>query len=320
MGRHFWSGLLRFPVAAVSRPASSGRKSWKIRNRSYASDSLLLIVSIMLAGLVLAWGQSPQAQTPAARIDVATIVLIEPAVETAFPILITSTVEAPKQAFVRIRGLPPAATLSDGHAIKSGSWAVPLATLPSLKIEVPPGSEGKFQVLIALLLVTGEIISEVEMTLVVVPTAPIMPAAKAQTPTGPASAALATEPQPNSSPLAARPLRLAPDRGSPPPAAAEPALRAEDRDRAVKYVQRGDEGLSAGNITIARLFYQRAAEIGWAPGALALAGTYDPSQLSQQKVLGGVTADRVLAQKWYEKARELGSPQAAQRLRQLGSQ
>lgn len=298
-----------------------GRDNW--------TTQIAAALARTVAALLLAATATPpaSAQTTPVQIDVASVILVEPAVEALLPIQIAGNAETLKQAFVRIRGLPQNAVLSDGHAIKPGNWAIPLATLPSLKIEVPVGTEGKFQVRVAVLLVTGEMVREVETTLVVVPAAAVVPGARtaSTTTTTVASAAtLPTVPQPNPpSALAPPPLRLTPERPPPPPAAAvpeQPVLQSEDRDRAVKFMQRGDEGLSAGNVTIARLFYQRAADIGWAPGALALAGTYDPFQLAQLKVLGGISADRALAQKWYERARELGAPQAAQRLRQLGVQ
>ena len=55
-----------------------------------------------------------------------------------------------------------------------------------------------------------------------------------------------------------------------------------------------------------------------AQSAVALAGTYDPDELGKMKVVG-LQPDIAAARKWYEKARELGAPEAAERLRRLGS-
>ena len=79
-------------------------------------------------------------------------------------------------------------------------------------------------------------------------------------------------------------------------------------------MERGDASMDEGKITAARLFYQAAAEIGWAPAAFALANTYDGNELARTNVVGGVRPDPALAQKWYEKARELGSAEASRRL------
>ncbi len=281
-----------------------------------------LVVSAILLGVISETLPRAWSQTQSVQISSQPILLVEPAVETSFPIQLSSSSQVPKQAFVRIRGLPPAAVLSEGHAIKAGSWAVPLTGLTNLMVTVAAGSEGKFQVLVALVLVDGSVVRETEITLAVMTTAASTP----RTPQAPVnSASLGPGPvplAPQPSTLSSPPLKLAPEREAPaPPAPGQPTgpqLKSEDRDRAIKYVQRGDESLTAGNITMARLFYQRAAEVGWAQGALALAGTYDPAELARLRVIGGVDPDRTVAQKWYEKARELGSQQAAERLLKLG--
>jgi TPR repeat protein len=71
-----------------------------------------------------------------------------------------------------------------------------------------------------------------------------------------------------------------------------------------------------GNFPVARQFFERAADLGFAPAALRLAATYDPAEVAQ---LGsrGVVPDLAAARKWYERARELGAPEAAERLARL---
>ena len=277
-----------------------------------------IVAALILAmppGTPAAWSQ-----TQSVQISSQPILLVEPSVETAFPIQLSDSAQLPKQAFVRIRGLPAAAVLSEGHAIKAGTWAVPLTGLANLMVTVAAGSEGKFPVLVALVLVDGAVVRETEVTRAVMPAASVPRPPRA--PVNSASLGAPALPGPHPSPLASPPLKLAPERQAvPSPAVSAPTapeLKNDDKDRAVKHVQRGDESLAAGNITMARLFYQRAADIGWAQGALALAGTYDPVELSRLKVVGGVDPDRAAAQKWYEKARQLGSPQAAERLLKLG--
>jgi hypothetical protein len=74
--------------------------------------------------------------------------------------------------------------------------------------------------------------------------------------------------------------------------------------------------LIIGDVVAARLAFRRAAESGNAQAALALAGTFDPLVL---KSLGavGVVSDPATARRWYQKAAELGSPDAPQRLSEL---
>ena len=80
----------------------------------------------------------------------------------------------------------------------------------------------------------------------------------------------------------------------------------------------GEKLPSAGqHRACARQYFQRAAEAGLAAGALRLAATYDPAELSRIQAQG-VVPDRAEARKWYERARELGAPEAEERLARLG--
>jgi TPR repeat protein len=82
---------------------------------------------------------------------------------------------------------------------------------------------------------------------------------------------------------------------------------------------KGEENRRGGQINVARLFYKRAADMNWAPGAMALASTYDVAELERLGARGGIQPDAKLAKQWYEKARELGAAEAQQRLIRLGS-
>jgi TPR repeat protein len=106
----------------------------------------------------------------------------------------------------------------------------------------------------------------------------------------------------------------------PPPPAAAPtvALSPEARERAEKLVQRGEQELLNGNIAQARAFFTRAADSGLAQGALMLASTFDPAELTRLRVQG-VQANPAEARKWYERARELGASEAADRLTALNN-
>ena len=68
---------------------------------------------------------------------------------------------------------------------------------------------------------------------------------------------------------------------------------------------------------MARQFFLRAAQMGLARGAMLLAATYDPRELARAGVQG-VQPNLAEARKWYERARELGAPEAEERLARLG--
>jgi hypothetical protein len=93
------------------------------------------------------------------------------------------------------------------------------------------------------------------------------------------------------------------------------APRINDEEIASRLAS-GRNFLIIGDVTAARLAFRRAAESGDAQAALALGGTFDPLVL---KSLGavGVAADPAKARGWYQKAAELGSRDAPQRLKQL---
>lgn len=209
----------------------------------------------------------------------------------ALPLAVNSPRDLPPNSFLRIRGLPPAVSLTEGFAIAPGAWAVPLAALSTLRMVIPVGVGGAFQVTVSLVAVDGAPLAEGRMVLSVLdaPAAPVPPAAPSAGPSaGPG-----------------RPKVAAP--------AAVPVLTPEGRERAEKMVQRGQSELENGNIAQARGFFQRAADIGLARAAMMLAGTYDPAELSRLRVQG-VQPNPAEARKWYERARELGAPEASERI------
>ncbi len=94
---------------------------------------------------------------------------------------------------------------------------------------------------------------------------------------------------------------------------AQPALSA--RDIAI-LVERGRAFFEAGDLAAARLLFRRAANAGDAAAALAMGATYDPVVLAD-RLVRGLGADAEQARNWYEKARELGSPEGPRRLEML---
>jgi TPR repeat protein len=82
---------------------------------------------------------------------------------------------------------------------------------------------------------------------------------------------------------------------------------------------RGRAMLELGDVSGARLLLTRAAEGGNGEAALLLGATYDPQAL---EALGarGIAGDPALARHWYERAAQLGAPEAAAiRLQALGA-
>jgi hypothetical protein len=230
-------------------------------------------------------------------INVTATISAEPASQIPFPIRVGPAASIPRKSFVRVRGMPAMVALSEGYSIGPGSWAIPLGpgswaiplrALANLKMTLPATALGRAEILVSLVAVDGSVLVEARSTLIVGP------------------------PQPDATnALGAR---------RPPqpvlPQIAAPAILPEDRERALKLMQKGDEQLAQGLVATARLLYERAADLGIAQAAMALAATYDAAELTSPN-RRGISPDAKEAKRWYERARQLGASDADQRLRRL---
>ncbi len=243
-------------------------------------------------------------------LNVAPVMLAEPASKSPLPIQVGPQDALIRNSFVRIRGLPTAATLTEGHAISAGAWAIPLAGLASLAIVLPVGlQQGRWDVVVSLVTIEGKVLTEAKTALVVGPIQLIAPGQQqAQSKQAPSVVA-----------ALARPLEPLP----PPEPHLQPQVQPQSEpdpdpelERAQGLYAKGKELMSRGNIQPARALFRRAAEAGHAESALALAGTYDPHELAKLRVMG-LQPDIARARRWYTKARELGAEAAASRLTRL---
>ena len=271
--------------------------------RRAAASALLCVVGLAQASSVVS-AQEVNAYRPArgdrgdaVRIIVAPTLVAEPSKRTRLPIQIASASNLPSKSFVRLRGLPAAASLSEGYAIAAGVWAVPLSALPVLEIYVPVGVTRRSELTISLVSLDGPLLAEAQVLLSITEAAAPQSENMTVTPDPRQIAALAAPTRPNTPPI--------------------PALAPEERARAQKLITRGEHDLNAGNVALARNFFLRAAEAGLAQGALLLATTYDARELARMHAQG-VLPDLAVARKWYERARELGSAEASERLDHLG--
>lgn len=277
----------RVAVASGCRSASFAR---------VAVTVAALGLATALAQGDVAWAQSRSSGLPA--IAISSVIAAEPTTETSLQIRISPADAVPLQSFLRIQGLPRTVSLSDGYSIAPGAWAIPLGALPGLRLAAPTGSEGRFEVTVSLVTSDGIVLSEAKATLLISP-----PGQRQQ----PQATTAARPPQPLAQPLAQPPQ----------PLPQGPPLSREDRERAMKLLDRGNQLMAAKDFSAAQHFYVRAAEMGLAEAAMALGKRYDPDEMGRLGAVG-MQADRESARKWYEKARELGSPDADAFLRRMG--
>ena len=268
----------------------------------------LVSVTLVLLATDPGKAQSPERPT----INIAATITAEPATQGPFPIRVGPAASIPRNSFVRVRGLPHMAALSEGHSIGPGSWAVSLGALPSLKITLPASSTGTADVVVTLVASDGSVLVEARTKLVI--SAP--PAANVRAPDAPATASPVTifGPGARQQPLAAKRVAGA----GPAPQITVVPLSPKDRERALKLLKEGDQHMAQGNIAAARVVYELAAEAGLPQAAMGLAGTYDSAELARLNVRG-IQADAKEARRWYERARQLGASDADQRLQRLGA-
>jgi hypothetical protein len=282
--------------------------------RTSALLAVAVAVSIGMTAMALATGPAFAQSAPRPSITVAATIAVEAAAQVPLPIAVGPPASVPRNSFVRVRGLPPTAGLSDGHSIAPGAWAIALGALPDLKITLPPGASGRIEILITLVGADGAVLAEQRSVLEVAPPRQSGKAEARSDPPPPASASILRAGAPLQ-PSAETAARAAP---VPAPKPTIPPMTPQDKERAQRLMAKGDEQLQSGDVASARLLYERAADAGHAPAAMALAATYDAAELDRLKVRG-IAADPKAARRWYERARELGAAGAEERLRRLGA-
>jgi hypothetical protein len=273
------------PAAAVDLPApfprARGLRLGSFQRCPWAVAAAVGLVLSLAASAVAAGGEK-LAQGPQLQIKVPATIVVEPATQANLPIVVGPEASLPRNSFIQLRGLPPPIAVSDGYSIGPGSWSVPLFALPSLRLNVPSSLTGRSQIVVTLVTADGIVLAEASASLVIAPAAG-------------SAGALAR-----------------------PPSAAVQSLPAGEIERAKKIIAQGERYLSMGNYPVARQFFVRAADIGYAPAALRLGATYDPLELARLEVRG-IVPDLAEARKWYERARDLGAAEATERLARLAN-
>ncbi len=288
------------------------------------------------------------AAEPRLKLETLSLYVAEPGSTAQLDVRVGPTDIVPKNAYVRIRGLPAAATVSDSFVVTPGVWSVPIAALATLHVTLPKGVSGRSELTISVLDVDGQVLAEARSALVVAQVnlrsslapepkpdtkAPVKIEPKPDIPKAELPKVDLPKPVPRPSPVVEAPPAPQPEaRASikveaPPPAVAAPVApvapsvaavtqTAESRQRNARMVEQGDKALGLGNIATARQFYLRAADAGDGGAALKLAETYDPAELIRLKAQG-ITGDVGEAKRWYERARELGVSSASEKLARL---
>jgi hypothetical protein len=239
-------------------------------------------------------------------VDVPRTFEITTAGEVLLPIKISPEAAIPRQAMLLIRGLPSSIGLDGGRLFESGVWGIRSANLQHLKLAVSPATSANARLTFSLTSLDGTILAEAATDLNISTTSDKTAQRQSET-----VQAAAIGLQSGVTRQAASTIRKEP--------LPKPVLSAQDMEQMNLFMKKAEESIQQGNVTVARAFYTRAAEKGWAPAAVALAGTYDPNELGKLNLVGGIQPDTSLAQKWYKRAIELGAPEAQDKLQRLGA-
>jgi hypothetical protein len=282
--------------------------------RGYVGDRLrrcsrLAVAALVCLAMIRAVDVANSQSLDRPTITLAATITAKAQSQVPLPISVGPASSIPRNIFIKIRGLPPAVALSEGHSLGPGAWTVPLRALPGLKIVVPAAMQDKTEFVVTLMAVDGAELDEKRSTLVVHD--PARPDQQSGIRAPPAINMLGVSPSQPKPPE--RPARLAPPQVGT-PAANNP----QDREWALKLAKEGDRHLAQGNVAAARQVYEMAAEAGLAQAAMALAATYDAAELARLNVRG-IEPNAKEAHRWYELARVLGAGEAEQRLRRLGA-
>jgi len=92
----------------------------------------------------------------------------------------------------------------------------------------------------------------------------------------------------------------------------------EIEDKASVLLEQGKARIADGDVIGARMFFKKAAESGDSRAAMAMGATFDPNLFASLQVQGMVP-DIKAARQWYERAIDLGSKDAHDRLDKLNS-
>jgi len=209
---------------------------------------------------------------------------------------------------VTVSGLPRGARLVRGVQEAPDRWLIPAANLGVLELVLGDDTApGRFELAWELRGIDGRPITETKSVLVVAPVADGSGARASPAPTEPTAAPGGPVPAVKATPGATSGRNAVSGDGE----------RADEANRD-RLLIRGLRMLVLGSVNSARLLFRRAADAGDARAALVLGDTFDGVRLVQLGVLG-VQPDHAQAVYWYERADELGAPEAKQRLSDLNA-
>ncbi|NJL73529.1 MAG: hypothetical protein HC888_19400, partial [Candidatus Competibacteraceae bacterium] len=211
------------------------------------------------------------------RLEAASIQIAAGASETPWPITIAADAKSITGSNIRVRGLPRGARLSSGVAGADGSLGSSAPAQAAALTITPPPAPTSSKLKILVEAADGTELASIDTT---------FEARAAVVEIGPI-----VEP-------------------------ADAPGKNHSEEKALDLRMQGEERLAVGDLSSARMFFKRAADGGDAQAAVSMGATYDPTLFEALKVQG-MSPDRELARKWYQRAVDLGSKDAFERMQAL---
>jgi hypothetical protein len=310
-----------------------------------------LFVGITLLDAIQGRDEAPPAQAPeiplAARLQSATTDLQKVSQPVVAPLLTASDSSGDMNvplplglevknytagAMVELSGLPAGTVLSTGSATGFGQWRIAVDDLPKTRITPPADYVGPMTLTAQVGAGNGQaaVRSPLRLTWRKIPPAPDKvivlrtpsteppPVKNAEAALPPAKIEAPAEPKKMETPVAQAEPKKIETPAAPAKTDAAIAPRKMDAGEVAALLRRAEELMATGDLAAARLLLQRVAETKNAQAAFQLASTYDPAVL-KKFANNSVAADPALAQLWYERARDWGSPDASSPLEALAS-
>jgi len=188
------------------------------------------------------------------------------------------------RGLLRISGIPPSGSLNRGF-VTASAWFVSLEDINSLTLSMPEDLKGRL--VLTINLVQSPDHKPISWQV------PLEISADADT---------------SQRPVVAESSMVAKNLTEPPLVPATPSKNDQ------MQLERAQQLLKTNDVASARLVLKRLATANIAEAAFELAQTYDPEFLDTFQSSGDV-ADSAIAQKWYERAAQLGNQKAVERVK-----
>ncbi|MBI2719656.1 MAG: hypothetical protein HY245_12535 [Rhizobiales bacterium] len=214
------------------------------------------------------------------------------ALNSMIPLMLQAEGGGQQDLILKLSGLPASSYLTAGTRLADNDWQLPAGEAKNVKLVVKKTDAPVFDVAVAAFEAkTGELAAPVKEMTVAITDTPVE-----ITPAASLPETVVLKPADGTTTAAIDAVKAQ-------PAAADPA------DATQNLVTKGDILLKAGDLAMARQFYERAFAQGSAVAAIGVARTYDPVVYDLLKVQG-LQPDAAQALVWYERAKSAGAAEA----------